>query len=183
MNYHQNVAYCSELLTRIRKGEKLNPEEKWWLQSNPAYNPDFGENALSFDILSVQPRITYHVKISLFGKKSSQDFQTGFSCVRGKGTITQVGDPKKYQGVKVELTQEKPIIEFDLCSQNGLVRIQYTHFIMVAKSLVNATSDSYEVLAMRKTILNDTKILYSCTPWKQDDFEAYQFIIEWLKVE
>lgn len=185
LSREHNIAYRDEIMTRVRNREKITKEERNWLQSNPVYNQKYGPDALAIDILYLEPKTKYHVKLSFVGKKSKDTFWTKFTCVLGEGYIEVPNDPKKYGGEIYKLSVEFPKMEFELFTKNGLIQIDYTQFYFCEiNGITSGVSGSTDPrLAMKKTILADTKILYSCKAVDSDDFESYQFLVEWWKTE
>jgi hypothetical protein len=192
MDYLEEMKYRKELINRVAyTKEKLTPEEKEWLQVNPAYSDKFGYPFVVKDIIKLTPNVILAVRVTLESYNSKHVISPAFIVPLRKGYIktkhplsgingTVIYDEnKRITFLSTMNNIEYPEAHFLYTSKIGKMSVTYHCGIKDYRGQDNwAWSGVDPGLVMKRSDLSATKIRYACTDVDHDDFNQYVFTVE-----
>lgn len=194
MNINEEIAFRNEIMHKSRKGEKLTREERSWLVTHPSYNDKQGYPFLTTDIIKLEPKVEYLMRVECAANCERDSFWASFGVPLSKGYIktdfalvdlygnVSLGKPVKMLGVAID-SEDHLSTEFVFKSDLGLMQVCYKCkvFDTIIKKEVRKSSDGADCsFAMIRKDLSDNKVLYSCKHPNEQDYK-YMFTVEWKK--
>ncbi|MBE6554613.1 MAG: hypothetical protein E7663_00070 [Ruminococcaceae bacterium] len=196
MDFKEEIRCRDEIMSRIRNGEKVAPEDRLWLVTHPLYNWFLGYPYLNSDIIYLHSKVSYCIRvkvetliyprlilpvITVPGGKGA--IVTSYPLINYRGNVT-IGKPVKMLAVPVYLNQDET--EFTYRSSLGLLGVSFLcdYFDDKQRLTIRKDSDVGDPdFAMQKEVLSDSKVLYRCKTPGSENFGSYAFSIEWKPLE
>ncbi len=192
MNYEEEIEYRRELLSIVRNGGKLLPEERLWLATHRIINRMLGYPYINTDIVQLQPNVNYVVCVKVEKLTYSDRIIPVITVPGGKGTIVTNGYLADYNGNAVSKKMVKMLgvlvdakhneVEFAYQSNLGLIGISYEcdYFDERQKLIIRKNSCVGDPgYAMLSESLANNKIRYRCKNPVNDSFEEFVFTLEY----
>lgn len=161
---------------KIISKKEITKDDRFWCQTNPAYNPKYTEPVYNSDIISFLPYALYDFKINVENAKKESAVCPIITVCTGKGEIYFDGEAVDLYGrvskgpVKcLACTAEKS--DLKIRSEFGCVAVAYG-----CNALTSSLNFSY---GMKKEVLAKNKVRYFCKHPEEDIFNALIFTIEW----
>ena len=192
MNYEEEIRYRKKILSKVRNGEKITPEDRLWGATHRIYNRYLGYPYLNTDIIQLLPKTNYCVRVKIESLTYPGRVLPVITVPGGKGRIitsypltgpkgnVQPGKPIKMLGVLIDLHHKEA--EFTYQSDLGLLGVSFEceyfdhkQHLMIRKNS-NAGDPNY---AMRKEVLTENNVRYWCKTPDADSFEGFVFTLEW----
>lgn len=194
MNYEEEMRYRKELLSRVRDGKKITPNDRLWLQTHKVINRLLGYPYLNTDIICLQPKVNYLVRVKIETLAYSNRIIPVITVPGGKGKIipywllldgkkVETKKPVKMLGLILDLSHNQAEITYQ--SDLGLLGVSYECDYFDDKQHLMIRQDSNTgnaTFAMLSEVLADNKILYRCKVPDTNNFESFAFSIEWETV-
>lgn len=168
---------------KIISKKEITKDDRFWCQTNPAYNPEYTEPVYMVDIISFLPYALYDFKINVENAKKESAVCPKITVCAGKGEIYFDGEAVDLYGrvskgpVKcLACTAEKS--DLKIRSEFGCVAVAYG-----CNALTSSLNFSYgmkkESYGMKKEVLAKNKVRYFCKHPEEDIFNTLIFTIEW----
>ncbi len=192
MEYELEIEYRNQLLTRVRNGERITPEERLWLVTHRVYNQILGYPYLNTDIIDLQTdkECTVYVKIESIsyadriipvigvpggkGKIISENMVTDY-----KGNA-QYKKPVKMLGLLLNMQHKKT--QFLYQSGLGLLGVSYECDYIDKKQNIRMRQNSSTGatnLAMFCERISTNQMLYRCKNPNDSSFDSLVFSVRW----
>jgi uncharacterized beta-barrel protein YwiB (DUF1934 family) len=195
MDYKDNIRQRELIEKKVYDSQKLTKEEKWWLKSNPVFNPRYEFPCYQRDVIQISQKTETVVTISPTSNNDKTKIYRPVISVIGKGVIkvdSQLLDIDKkevsYNETKIliPLFAEKNSISVKAVSESGLIGVWYQceYYDERMRLYTIEMSDGANMFfGMKKSILSDNEFLYSCksptVPNESEvDFDAFTFSIK-----
>lgn len=192
MNYQEEMCYRDQILSQVRNGKRITPEERLWLATHKVINRTLGYPYLNTDIVHLHPKKEYSVRIKAEGCTYPNRIIPVITVPGGKGKIvsstvltTHNGNTTSKKSVKMLgllLNTEHNEVVLSYQSDMGLLGISFEcdyvddrQHILIRKN--SCTGDPS--FAMLSEVLSDNKLLYRCKAPTDDSFDSLTFSIEW----
>lgn len=164
------------LREKIISQKEITKDDRFWCQTNPAYNPKYTEPVYMADIISFLPNALYNVRVNVESTKEKSAMYPVISVCAGKGEINFDGEAVDLYGrvskgrVKcLACTAEKSALK--VRSEFGYLGIEYG--CNLGTSALNFT------YGMKKEIITENKVRYFCKHPDEDNFNTLIFTVEW----
>lgn len=177
------IAYRSSLLETARKGQRLSADERCWLSTHSAFSTRYGYPYMSMDILKLSPEVKYNITVRLISSCSKHTLTPTFFVPHGKGHIQwqrQDGTAEKAKMLSTENSNDEPVSCFSFKSEQGLMAVSYHYKTRDHRGTEFWNSSTIDDrLAMKKTVVKENEVIYSCTDIDGNDFDKYVFSVSW----
>lgn len=198
MEREEAIQFREELLNKATCGYKLTTEEKSWLRNTPSYSKILGSDYFKFDILQLEPRTKYLIKLECKHLEPDVPIMPILSIPMGSGGYLQM-DTKFHDNIKVpnkkkrsmnfRMDIEHPVHVF-FKSPTGTLSIAYYCWVIKNEKAFWWSSTSFPSLAMEKRVVAENKVVYGCAnafgtkdsikdkAW----FNKFVFSVEWIRM-
>ena len=193
MNYKDNIEYRNSIEEKAYNREKITESEKWWLRSNPVFNPRFDFGCYQRDIIKFKENRDITVTItSLNCKDKTKIFRPAIGVV-GKGSIKVNSQLLDIDGKAVDCKETRILIPLfnetrnsttvRVSSKAGLISVWYQceYYDESVKAYTIEMSDGANLsYGMKKQLISDNEFLYHCkSPTDStDNFDVYAFSVK-----
>ena len=185
MEREKLIEYRKELLRKSAKGQKLTVDEKYWIRNNPVYSEILGSEYYRADMLQLEPKTRYLIKVSCIKQKPDTWIMPQFTVPMGTDGYLLIDKNHLYEGYELEYNhygQESVVdvpkkrksmrfrmdtdhsVQFFFRSSTGILCLDY--FCWVSKDGRAAwhysTDPFIKSLAMEKKVVAENKIIYGC---------------------
>ena len=196
MDYKENIKYRYFIEKKAYASEKLTDSEKWWIRSNPEFNPKFDFPCYKSDVINIPENrdITVTVTALSYGDKT-KIYRPAIGVV-GKGTIKVNGELFDIERRNVDYKETRILIPMldrnrtstshTVFSKSGLMSIWYQceYYDERMRAYTIEMSDGAKLsYGMKKSILCDNEFIYYCkSPTVPNDakdaFNAFVFSVK-----
>lgn len=196
MRYKEEIAFRNEILSRIRNGKKITPDERLWLETHRVINQKLGFPYLNTDIIELDLSVTYNIRVRIESCPCCGRYTPIFGVPSGMGWIIANNSVVDYKG---ELSIGKKVkifgflcdsihceTEFKYKSSLGLLSISYECEYYDEKqnlTIRKASNTGDPRFAMNVEILSQNKNRYSCRVIDSDSSDCLVFTVTWVKAE
>lgn len=195
MNYKEEIEIRKAIRGKIYDGEKITKEEREWLVTHPVYHEIMSFPVLSVDVFDLKPNTKYIITLKKLSSIYPYKIGAVVSVPASKGKIIldkevfdmynqakKPGTPIKSYFAVFETNDEESFIYM---STIGKIKVYYgcQYIEKWNNELIYGFSDGADrSFAMKREIVADNKIIYSCKSIESDDFNALVFSIEWKEL-
>lgn len=195
-NYNEQIEHRKAILDRIRRGNRITPDDRLWLATHPIFNRSLGYPYLNADIISLQPNQTFLIRIEVEACSYPSRILPVLTVPGKKGAIIpskllmdRSGNllsrkPVRMLGVLVDGDNQNAEVHYQ--SAFGLLGISFECEYYDCKQHLTIREDSNTgnpCFAMYCEKCADNKVLYKCKPPGLDNFESFCFSVEWFRLE
>lgn len=192
MDVKEEIAYREGILNKARKGQRISPEERLWLNTHRIINFSLGYPYLNTDIIQLCPNVDYKIRIQLENVNYPGRIIPIITVPAGKGGIksdssltdyhgnVSTGNTVKMLGLLLDLHNKETEISY--YSKLGLLGLSYQcdywddkQNLMIRKS----SSSCAPHYALVREALSENKVRYCCKSPVSDDYDSLVFTIEW----
>lgn len=191
VNYKEEIEIRKAIREKIYDGEKITKEEREWLVTHPVYHEIMGFPVLRVDVIDIKPNTKYIITIKKHSSTYPYKIGAVVSVPASKGKIIldkavfdmynrekKPGSPIKSYFTEFETNDEE---SFLYMSTIGKIKVDYgCQFIEKWNNeLIYGFADGADRnFAMKKEVVDDNKIIYSCKSVVGDNFDALVFSLE-----
>lgn len=196
MDYKENINYRRSIIARVYKSEKLTDEEKWWLKSNPSFNPRFDFPCYQRDVIHIPKNRDVSVTVAAVSYGDKAKIYRPVISVVGKGAIKVSGklldtynnevDCKETRVLVTLLDENRRSTTVTALSKLGLIDIYYQceYYDERMRLHTREMSNGANLLfGMKKLVVSDNEFLYYCKSptalnYSTDCFNAFVFSVK-----
>ena len=181
-----------EILKKVKSGAKISKEERFFLETTPAYNSVLGYPYLLKDVVNINSSdevslsvvvesISYNEKIIPVISVPAQKgmISTSFELFNYKGELSK---DNKTKALGVDLSDEHKSTVVQYKSDLSLLAVNYEcwcYNMILKKTLPESSMCGKINYAMSKEVVSENKIRYFCKSPDSDSFDAMVFTVEW----
>ena len=182
----------NEILKKVKSGAKISKEERFFLETTPAYNSALGYPYLLKDVVNINSSdevnlsvvvesISYNEKIIPVISVPAQKgmISTSFELFNYKGELSK---DNKTKALGVDLSDEHKSTVVQYKSDLSLLAVNYEcwcYNMIPKKTLPESSMCGKTNSAMSKEVVSENKIRYFCKSPDSDSFDAMVFTVEW----
>lgn len=195
MSYEEEMVYRENILSKIRNGAKITPEERLWLVTHRIINRRLKYPYLNTDIIHLNAKEDYLIRVKVEDKTYSDRIIPFITVPGGKGRIVatnvvdragKLSSKKQIKMIGLLVDLNRNLAEISYCSELGLLGISYECDYFDDKQNIMIRKDSCigdPNFAMTSEFLSHNKVLYRCKSPISDDFQSLVFSVEWNTVD
>ena len=182
----------NEILKKVKSGAKISKEERFFLETTPAYNSVLGYPYLLKDVVNINSSdevslsvvvesISYNKKIIPVISVPAQKgmISTSFELFNYKGELSK-DNKTKVLGVDLSDEHKSTVVQYK--SDLSLLAVNYEcwcYNMILKKTLPESSMCGKTNYAMSKEVVSENKIRYFCKSPDSDSFDAMVFTVEW----
>ena len=182
----------NEILKKVKSGAKISKEERFFLETTPAYNSALGYPYLLKDVVNINSSdevnlsvvvesISYNEKIIPVISVPAQKgmISTSFELFNYKGELSK-DNKTKVLGVDLSDEHKSTVVQYK--SDLSLLAVNYEcwcYNMILKKTLPESSMCGKINYAMSKEVVSENKIRYFCKSPDSDSFDAMVFTVEW----
>ena len=182
----------NEILKKVKSGAKISKEERFFLETTPAYNSALGYPYLLKDVVNINSSdevslsvvvesISYDEKIIPVISVPAQKgiISTSFELFNYKGELSK-DNKTKVLGVDLSDEHKSTVVQYK--SDLSLLAVNYEcwcYNMILKKTLPESSMCGKTNYAMSKEVVSENKIRYFCKSPDSDSFDAMVFTVEW----
>ena len=182
----------NEILKKVKSGAKISKEERFFLETTPAYNSVLGYPYLLKDVVNINSSdevslsvvvesISYDEKIIPVISVPAQKgmISTSFELFNYKGELSK-DNKTKVLGVDLSDEHKSTVVQYK--SDLSLLAVNYEcwcYNMILKKTLPESSMCGKTNYAMSKEVVSENKIRYFCKSPDSDSFDAMVFYVEW----
>ena len=182
----------NEILKKVKSGAKISKEERFFLETTPAYNSALGYPYLFKDVVNINSSdevtisvvvesISYNEKIIPVISVPAQKgmISTSFELFNYKGELSK-DNKTKVLGVDLSDEHKSTVVQYK--SDLSLLAVNYEcwcYNMILKKTLPESSMCGKTNYAMSKEVVSENKIRYFCKSPDSDSFDAMVFTVEW----
>ena len=179
-------------MKKVKSGAKISKEERFFLETTPAYNSVLGYPYLLKDVVNINSSdevslsvvvesISYNEKIIPVISVPAQKgmISTSFELFNYKGELSK---DNKTKALGVDLSDEHKSTVVQYKSDLSLLAVNYEcwcYNMILKKTLPESSMCGKINYAMSKEVVSENKIRYFCKSPDSDSFDAMVFTVEW----
>ena len=182
----------NEILKKVKSGAKISKEERFFLETTPAYNSALGYPYLLKDVVNINS--SDEVSLSVVVESISYDeknipvisvpaqkgmISTSFELFNYKGELSK-DNKTKVLGVDLSDEHKSTVVQYK--SDLSLLAVNYEcwcYNMILKKTLPESSMCGKTNYAMSKEVVSENKIRYFCKSPDSDSFDAMVFTVEW----
>ena len=182
----------NEILKKVKSGAKISKEERFFLETTPAYNSVLGYPYLLKDVVNINSSdevslsvvvesISYNERIIPVISVPAQKgmISTSFELFNYKGELSK-DNKTKVLGVDLSDEHKSTVVQYK--SDLSLLAVNYEcwcYNMILKKTLPESSMCGKTNYAMSKEVVSENKIRYFCKSPDSDSFDAMVFTVEW----
>lgn len=182
------VTYYNALIERLQAGELLSTDARIWLSEHPIENKRYGSGHIISDIIFLEPGRKYMLVVQCQRTSDQHPIVPTFTIpfqkgghIQMKGVVGQNIEAKNMKkSTKLSFRMLSGLTVIAECvSDSGLLMISYQGWVPDLKPFpLWYETISCDRFAMKKTVLSDNMIQYSCCGADGTE-DAFIFVINW----
>lgn len=191
LGFKEDYERRNAILKKTRKREKLTKEERFFLETTPAFNSFLGYPYYIQDIINIKNSSPIKLRVFLESLSYSNKISPVIYVPAQKGEINAnfevfdfKGVPKKSCNLKMlalEMSSNNNYVEIEYYSSISLLAVHYECYCynnILNRVVLESSMCGKKNYAMLKEEVSENKVRYFCKSPTSDSFEAMIFSIE-----